>query len=108
MRARVIIGIVIGCVVLYLVAVPNFIRNHRHDPRVVCINNLRLLDAAKEMFAIESKLPPGTVVSQNQLQPFVGRGEEGKFPKCPAGGTYILNPIGTRPACSIKEHVLKD
>lgn len=106
MRARVIIGIVIGLLAIYYFAVPNFINWHRHDPRNACINNLRLLDSAKQQLELKTNLPPGTVVEPKQIQPFLSRGQEGVFPKCPAGGTYTLNPIGQLPTCSIKDHVL--
>src|SRR5882757_4738721 len=105
MRARVIIGIVIGLLAIYWVAVPEF--NHRRpNPANSCINNLRLLDSAKQQLELETNLPPGTVVEPKQIQPFIGRGQEGEFPKCPMGGTYTLNPIGQLPTCSIKDHVL--
>ena len=106
MRARVIIGIVIGVVVLCWLAVPSFIRNHRRDPRHVCINNLRLLDSAKEALAFENKRPLGTVIEAQQIKPYLYRGSDASFPRCPAGGIYTLHPTGHHPECSIKDHVV--
>ena len=106
MRARVIIGIALGILAIYYVAVPNFVNSHRHTPFNSCINNLRMLDSVKQQLALEKQLPVGTVVEPKQIQPFLGRDGKGVFPKCPQGGTYSLNPIGQLPTCSIKGHVL--
>ena len=107
MRLRVIIGIVIGIAVVCWIAVPNFVNPHRHRPANSCINNLRLLDSAKQQLELENKLPVGTILQLKQLEPFLRRGDkEGVFPKCPAGGIYKLNPTGQLPTCSIEGHVL--
>jgi hypothetical protein len=89
---------------------PNFIRNHRIDPRVVCINNLRLIDSAKMQFELEAKVKPGDVVTMEMIERYLRRQLDSKKPTCPIGGTYIVNPIGVFPICSLVEqgHRLPD
>lgn len=91
-------------------AVPNFIRNHRNDPQVVCINNLRLIDSAKMQFELESKVKPGDPVTMELIERFLRRHPDSKIPACPLGGNYRVNPIGVFPICSLAEqgHRLPD
>lgn len=69
-----------------------------------CLNNLRMLDAAKEQCALEKGLKNDAAVEQSSLSKYLLRG---KMPACPAGGTYTLNPIGSAPTCSTPGHALK-
>ena len=69
-----------------------------------CINNLRMIDAAKEQCALERGLKEGATVNQLWISKYLLRGA---MPACPAGGTYTLNPIGKNPACSTPGHELK-
>lgn len=63
-----------------------------------CMNNLRLVDSAKEQVAIEKHLIVGDKIDINSLQEYLpGK----KFPVCPAGGVYSVNVIGTNPRCSV-------
>lgn len=68
-----------------------------------CINNLRIIDAAKEQCAMERGLSDGDEVDPSWLNKYF-MGE--KVPTCPAGGKYTLNPIGKNPECSIPGHSL--
>lgn len=91
-------------------AMPNFIRNHRNDPRVVCINNLRLIDSAKMQFELDAKVKPGDPVTTEMIERYLRRRPDSKIPTCPLGGTYVVNPIGVFPICSLTEqgHRLPD
>jgi len=107
MRARVIIGVLIGAFGIYWFVVSNFPSRPRHDHVAsACINNLRILDSAKQQYAMEKQLSAGTVIEPKQLELFWGRDDQAVLPKCPVGGIYTLNPIGQLPTCSIKDHVL--
>ena len=68
-----------------------------------CINNLRILDGAKEQWALENKKVSGTFVNAVEIQPYL---KGNVIPACPAGGIYVLNPVGTPPVCSIPGHAL--
>ena len=68
-----------------------------------CINNLRILDGAKEQWALENKKVSGTFVNAVEIQPYL---KGNVIPACPAGGIYALNPVGAAPVCSIPGHAL--
>ena len=68
-----------------------------------CINNLRLLDGAKQQWALEAQKPPGTLLTPANLTPYM---KSNALPVCPAGGVYTLNPVGLAPICNIPGHAL--
>ena len=81
---------------LAAIAVPNFVQARLNARRGACINNMRLLDAAKEQYALENDkdgtVTPGTA----DVTPYL---KSNTMPVCPAGGTYTLNDVDTRPTC---------
>jgi DNA-directed RNA polymerase subunit RPC12/RpoP len=68
-----------------------------------CINNLRLIDAAKSVWAEEHHKKSGDIPTVSDLTPYLNKGV---FPTCSAGGDYTIAPIGTDPKCSISDHAL--
>jgi hypothetical protein len=65
----------------------------------LCVDNLRVIDATKEVYAHDHGLKTGDVVSTQVLA------ELRAWPKtCPSGGTYSINPVGTPPTCSVPGH----
>ena len=68
-----------------------------------CINNLRLIDGAKQQWALEAQKPPGTLLTPANLTPYM---KSNALPVCPAGGVYTLNPVGLAPICNIPGHAL--
>ena len=89
--------------ILVAIAVPSFIKARDASQQSACINNLRQIVSAKEMLAAEQGKKVGDPVSQDQLREYIGGPS---FPKCPAGGTYVINPIGTNPTCLKSGHRL--
>ncbi len=73
------------------------------DPVNLCLNNLRMIDAAKMQWALEKAKPPNTLVAAPDIAPYV---KDHVVPTCPAGGTYTINPVGVAPTCSSPGHVL--
>jgi hypothetical protein len=71
-----------------------------------CINNLRLIDAAKQQWALEFKKLPTDIPSVEDIQPYMGRGAKGEMPTCPDGGTYTLGAVNEKPTCSVPSHTL--
>jgi len=69
----------------------------------VCINNLRLIDGAKQQWALEAQKPPGTLLTPANLMPYM---KSNALPVCPSGGVYTLNPVGLAPICNIPGHAL--
>jgi len=68
----------------------------RHQ--TACLNNLRLIDAAKEAAALEGNLADSEEAPPEVVSAFMAGGLETLA--CPDGGTYTLNPIGQAPSCS--------
>ena len=69
-----------------------------------CINNLRLIDGAKQAWALEMGKKAEDTPSWSDVQPY-SRDPNGAIPKCPSGGTYTMGRIGAKPECSIAGHV---
>jgi len=68
-----------------------------------CINNLRLIDGAKQQWALEHQKGPDAVPLPQEIAPYF---QNGQYPQCPAGGRYSLNPVNKAPTCSIPGHSL--
>jgi hypothetical protein len=68
-----------------------------------CINHLRQIDAAKQMWALENRRPTGSLVNEPDLAAFF---KSKTMPACPAGGSYTLSTIGYAPLCNIPGHAV--
>jgi len=95
-----IVVMIIG--LLISVAVPNFVEARRMARTNACISNLRLIDAAKEQWALVNRKEDGASVSLSDLVDTYIRWT----PVCPAGGKYTLNRIGIDPTCNVPGHEL--
>ena len=63
----------------------------------MCINNLRLLDGAKQQFAFEHGKTNGEAVTMADLAPYL----HGNSVTCLEGGRYDVRAIGLDPVCSL-------
>ena len=105
-------GFVTGYVSLALmvlslpIAIPNFIKARKTAQMNACVNNLRLIDSAKQAWALERGKDATATPMQNDIQPYLGRGPGNPWPLCPAGGTYEIKSIGEPPACTVEGHEL--
>jgi hypothetical protein len=68
-----------------------------------CVNNLRLLDGAKQQWALEKQKPAGALLTAADLAPYL---KSNAVPVCPAGGVYTLNPVGVMPFCNLPGHAV--
>ena len=94
-----IVVAVIG--LLAAIAIPNFVHARAVSQATACINNLRMIDAAKAQWALEKGKNNGDVPTRDDLLPYLRR-----WPVCPAGGTYTIGAIGEPPTCSVPDHKL--
>ena len=69
-----------------------------------CVENLTRIDHAKAQWALDNKKDSGPGPGWEDL--LGSTSSLNRMPKCPAGGTYTVNPIGTAPSCSVDGHVL--
>ena len=82
---------------LAAIAVPNFAQARQNARRSNCINNLRLIDAAKQQFALENNVDETTTPASSDLLAYL---KGGAMPTCPANGTYAINAVSDNPTCS--------
>ena len=86
-------------------AIPNFSGRRVTWAANACINNLRIIDAASQQFALEHNLTNGARINfPNDIAPYLGRANS-KIPLCPLGGVYSLKQIGDVPTCSLGTNV---
>ena len=90
---------------LAAIAIPNFVKARATAQQNACINNLRMIDAAKQQWALETNKRATDIPTKEDLMPYLV-GRYGKFPVCPQGGTYTIGPVGKTPKCSIPGHTL--
>jgi hypothetical protein len=69
----------------------------------VCINNLRMIDGAKQQWALERQKAGGALMTAADLTPYM---KSNTVPTCPAGGVYTLNPVSVAPICNIPGHAI--
>jgi competence protein ComGC len=106
-------GLITGCVsiglsVLLMLAIPNFVKARETAQMNACINNLRMIDAAKQEWALENNKQSTDTPTQADLTRLKNSQyfKNGQFPTCPAGGTYTIGPVGEAPTGSIPKHQL--
>jgi prepilin-type N-terminal cleavage/methylation domain-containing protein len=94
---------------LAAIAIPNFVRARRTAQKNICINNLRMIDGAKQQWATEEKQADTAEPSDTQVGNYL---KNNVFPKCPSAGSastsYKINAVSTDPTCLINptEHKL--
>lgn len=92
---------------LAAIAIPSFMKSRQESRKSSCINNLRLVDHAKQQLATASQ----TMVDSYQpgwteLTPYL---KGGGMPICRDGGSYTVNAITSNPTCTKTAigHILK-
>ena len=87
---------------LAAIAIPNFMRAREKAQQNACIANLKQIDGAITLYALDAGLSSAdTVVMGDLVTAYIKA-----TPGCPAGGTYTLVDIGTEPTCSVSGHEL--
>ena len=93
-----IVVLIIG--ILLAIAIPNFIRAREQSRAKSCSENLKQIDAAKQLYAMDAGLVNGSSVTISAL---VGPSSYIKAsPLCPStnSNTYTINDINTDPSCT--------
>ena len=100
-----IVEITIVCCIILLVAaiaIPNFVTARITATTNTCIANLKQINGAKQLYAIENGLLNDTLVSMPSLVPDYIK----QTPKCPGGGTYVVGTPGNLSTCDQLNHTL--
>jgi prepilin-type N-terminal cleavage/methylation domain-containing protein len=84
---------------LAAISIPNYVKARQNAQTSACINNLRLIEDAKNRWALETGHTTGDTVASTDMQPFLGRTSSSLFPTCPLGGNYSIGNIGVNPTC---------
>ena len=91
--------------VISAIAIPNFVKARQTAQRNACVSNLRQIQAAKKQWALEKNKTDADTPTREDLEPFL---PNKRFPVCPAGGTYTINPVSQPPECSHEGHSLTE
>jgi prepilin-type N-terminal cleavage/methylation domain-containing protein len=99
---------------LAAIAIPNFIKARVTSQMNACINNLRLIDASKQQWALEQRKQGTDSPADTDLQPYLGRGTAGELPICPVDSaqgfdtSYSAQTVGVKPTCLVvsSTHIL--
>jgi prepilin-type N-terminal cleavage/methylation domain-containing protein len=89
---------------LAAIAIPNFSKARSTAQRNACINNLRQIDNAKQLWATENKKTDADVPTEADVMPYLGKGTA--MPTCPGNGKYTINAVSANPTCDAPGHTL--
>ena len=89
---------------LAAIAIPNFVKARTTAQTNACIANLKQIEGAIEQWALEQKKAPNAAVGLTDIS-----GNSNAFIKaainteltCPAGGSYTVTDVSTKPTCSL-------
>jgi competence protein ComGC len=109
-----IAGLIIGYISIALavviipmlaaIAIPNFVKARDVAQKNTCINNLRIIDGAKQQWALENNKTNNETPTAQDLDKYLPSGFASLH--CPKGGTYSINKVDEPPTCSIPTHQL--
>ena len=89
---------------LAAIAIPNFIRARATSQQNACINNLRQIDGAISMWALETGQSNGAnVANVSTVSAYIRLNANNSVPGCPAKGAYAVTAVGGTPqvSCSL-------
>ena len=89
---------------LSAIAIPNFVKARETSQRNACINNLRLIDSAKQQWALQNGKQSTDTPTKEDLLPLL----HDKWPVCPTDGVYTIGSVGEKPTCSLPGHALPE
>ena len=89
---------------LAAIAIPNFVKARSYSQKNGCVENLRQISSAKTTWALETRRNLGDTPNDTDL--FGPINYIRRKPDCPGSGTYDLQPVDTKPTCTIGEHTL--
>jgi len=90
------IMIVVGIIGLLAISIiPNISKNRERAQLQMIHQNLRKIDAAKNLWALENNKGSGETPSSEELKPYDG------WPRAIAGETYNVNSVGMPPSATL-------
>ncbi len=101
----VLVAGVVPAAMLSAIAIPNFVKARQTAQKNACVNNLRQIQGAKQMWALENKKLDTDKPQESEIAEYLPNKH---LPVCPAGGTYTFNAVSEKPECSISGHALSN
>jgi prepilin-type N-terminal cleavage/methylation domain-containing protein len=92
---------------LAAIAMPSFLTARARAQQNTCLDHLRIIDGAKQQWALENHGTTSDTPTGSKIQPYLGRGNNGNLPICPAdpnqtfATSYNINDMSTTPTCKI-------
>lgn len=84
---------------LAAIGIPSFQKARSNSIEKSCVNNRRILQAAKEQWAMDTGEFEDALPTEADLAPYIRGGFDAI--QCPAGGTIEINSLDEEPSCSI-------
>jgi len=82
---------------LAAIAIPSFMKSRAESRKSACINNLRLIDHAKQQYGTSTNVAETYQITQSDITAYLKT-----WPICPAAGpgSYTPGPLASNPSCS--------
>lgn len=81
---------------LAAIAIPNFVRARTTAQTNACVANLKQIDGAKQVWALDTgQLDTATATWGDLVTTYIK-----KKPECPGGGAYTIAAVNADPTCS--------
>jgi len=88
--------------VLASIAIPSFMQSRTSARASSCVNNLRLIDSAKQQYATASSTcANSTVLYMSDIYIYIKGAGATNGPVCREQGTYTVGAVTSNPTCSI-------
>lgn len=87
---------------LAMIALPAFFKARVESHAKICVNNLRIIEAAKEQAAMAEGWSTGRALSTGSEDDtnVLSYIKNSLLPDCPASGTYVYGGVGETPSCT--------
>lgn len=87
---------------LAAMAIPNFVTAKTQAHGRTCIANLKQIESAKSVWALNNNQPDTVIPTWEHLVPDYIKHQ----PACPSNGTYTIADLNTSPSCTTTNHAL--
>lgn len=102
LTARILLILFAGIAVMLLLE--RFNQERTIANQNACIQNLRIIDGAREQAGMDLGMKRGGKLTPEQITSYIPGGFLSL--KCRAEGTYSINPLGVSVTCSVPGHAL--
>ena len=101
-----VVPVLLGVLLFSIVTAGSYVSppSRRCSPLNACIANLKQIDGAKAIWALEHDKRTNDVPAWSDI--IRETNYLSRIPKCPSRGTYTLRSVGEPPACSVPGHAL--